>query len=214
MLSSQVCATLALPARGGHLSSIPRTRETLERGHLEVGVDTGRACLLEEDWHGQVPRDHCVFLGAGTCWGRGGKMASLRRLSPAPTCSDCMSSVVGVWLSFSCWCSASASWWPVSCTYTSPGSRYMCVCALYLHVIWSRYECVCVLYLRITWTGKRWPLAALLAGQVGAVEAVCPLASLAGEELSVWQEHIQPVACRCCLWSFSGVPRGHKGGGQ
>ena len=90
----------------------------------------------------------------------------------------------------------------------------MCVCALYLHVIWSRYECVCVLYLRITWTGKRWPLAALLAGQVGAVEAVCPLASLAGEELSVWQEHIQPVACWCCLWSFSSVPRGHKGGGQ
>lgn len=81
-------------------------------------------------------------------------MASLGRMSPAPTCSDRMSSVVGVWLSCSCWCSASASWWPVSCTYTSPGSRYMCACVPYLGVIWSRYKSVCVLYLHVTWTGK------------------------------------------------------------
>lgn len=46
-------------------------------------------------------------------------------LSPAR--SDPVAYVLGAWLSCCCWCSASASWWPVSCTCTSLASR--CVCA-------------------------------------------------------------------------------------
>lgn len=58
-------------------------------------------------------------------------------------------SALGVWPSCSCWCSASASWWPASCTCTSPGSRCVRACPVAAH----------------TWTGVLVASARPLAGQ-------------------------------------------------
>lgn len=57
-------------------------------------------------------------------------------------------SALGVWPSCSCWCSASASWWPASCTCTSPGSRCVRTCPVAAH----------------TWTGVLVASARPLAG--------------------------------------------------
>lgn len=77
------------------------------------------------------PQRLLLLAGARAPGGReGGRLPGTRCLAPAH--SDHVSSVLGVCLSCSCWCSASASWWLVSSTCTSPGSRYVHACVLCL----------------------------------------------------------------------------------